>query len=492
MYKPEKPGLLCVIFFVFIGTAVAIATQQLFKTGAILVASSTLFAVLLIVFLPKLRGFSQKHTLISVLIVVTAAVIPRIVFLYFVKTIPAGDFQTYNLLANGIAGGTLLTDSSIPVRYASVFPHTVAYPAFLSVFLRIYNNTAFWSELLSVVCFSASAVVVGMIAEQIQRGGFLSGGLLFGLFPSGIYYSALMTTESLFVLLMLISVSVFICFMRISLTEGWVVQKLLILLAFSVSLSLANAVRPLGYIILAASLIMLILHGFKGRHRRAVKVLMTIFIMLLLHASMTRFILNQTEALLNREIASSPSGFNLYVGMNAASRGQWNEGDSARFSEYAQNDGLEPQQIHDIFLGMGISRGLSHRSGVFGLLFSKLRVMWGSDSESVDYIKRAVDYKETRISVLKYEPLLKNTANIYYLSVLLTVLFWMIYGFITKSVSPIKLYPMLIILGMLALHSIVEAASRYHAPALPILCVLALPCRLQKSPYKTSKKTHFL
>jgi hypothetical protein len=474
LMKPEKPGIIDILFLLFLVLAVFAAARTLYFSGGLFVFFAAALSAVYVFFLPKTRRFSRKHKIASTFIILAAAVAPRIIFLYFITAKPAGDFETYNLLANGIAKGTLLTNPDMPVRYASIFPHTVSYPVFLSGFIRVYDNAVFWARVLSVICSGASAVISGVIAAKIQKENYLSGGLLYALFPSAIYYCALMATESLFIVLELSAILMFICFIRESGNHGAIPKKLFFIISFCVTLALANSVRPLGYVILIASAVTLILKGFAGMPYRIPKALAAIILIILFYTLSSAVLMQGTARLLGREIAASPAGFNIYVGMNTESRGKWNQSDSELFSEYARNNDLSPQRIHDRFLGMGVSRAVIAGFSLFKLAVSKFDVMWGGDHESVDYIKHAADARRTKVSFNKYEPCLKTAANIYYLAVLLAALYFTAAELISKSADPLKLYPALIILGIFGLHIIVEAASRYHAPALPLLCVFAV------------------
>jgi len=95
------------------------------------------------------------------------------------------------------------------------------------------------------------------------------------------------------------------------------------------------------------------------------------------------------ESIINQKIASTRIGWNLYVGMNISSHGQWNKNDSELFGRLIKETG--PNQAQKTFFNLGLNRlqNLIKEKKIISFISDKIITMWHADHESYDYVAGA-------------------------------------------------------------------------------------------------------
>lgn len=491
MEEREHPGFLSRALYVFISAFLLlvafVCVAALFKTSRhIVLPCSLAISAIIFLFMHKFREFSALHRLWSAVAIVAVAIVPRILFAIAVKTNPAGDFMTYHLFAGGVATNTMQSDPALPLRYASVFPHTVGFSVLLGSLMRVLSiSSSQAAVLIAVFAGAVSSLLTGTIAERVRRGSFLPAGLLFACLPSQIYYTALIATEPAFIMFMLLGVWIITIFIGKSRFSRAYWMPALASLFFAI----ANAIRPMGLVLAIASIITIAILAYPLLRRRAVERIISCTVLIVVYVLSNAAISAGVEALIGLQTAKSPVGFNLYVGMNAESKGKWCPEDSEVFSQMAGDLSNSPQQIHDEFFKMGLSRFNDTRSRLLTFMFDKFGVMWSEDEESLRYIKSALDHKNSFLALNRsYGPLASAAETIYFAWILLA-LFSIGMCWVRRDFPPLAIVPSLIVLGICAVHLILEAASRYHAPALPWIVVLAvsMPTLFRQDKYQVRK-----
>jgi hypothetical protein len=180
-----------------------------------------------------------------------------------------------------------------------------------------------------------------------------------------------------------------------------------------------------------------------------------------------------TSKVVGREIAKYPFGFNIYVGSNYASNGSWNAEDANTLTEIQKTPGITPQEIHNELLRLSWNRITSRSfSGNINFIYNKHSMIWPVDYESILYIKSGLIQEDIKFDFYKFESLLVKMSNFYYHTILLLCVFGGIILVLKKN-QGLPLFLVIIILGIIFLHMIVEVAGRYHFPAISIFSMLA-------------------
>jgi 4-amino-4-deoxy-L-arabinose transferase-like glycosyltransferase len=417
-------------------------------------------------FLFKIKLDKQLPVLL-LLLIVTAT--PRLIWIACIKVTPLSDFNTYHIIATALAKGEFTGGS-----YIALFPHYIGYPVLLAPFYMLFGSSPDVATLLNVFLSCGISLLIYCIGSNIfdKRYGLLSA-LIWALWPSQIFYTALVSTEILFTFLMLLCIYLFT---RILNGRNSVFLNLIKFIFLGVVCCLTNTIRPLGLIVLIAiCLYYFIFIIEKTEIKGSAFISKTIFLSSLLVAYfITSTIVSiATSKVVGREIAKYPFGFNIYVGSNYASNGSWNAEDANTLTEIQKTPGITPQEIHNELLRLSWNRITSRSfSGNINFIYNKHSMIWPVDYESILYIKSGLIQEDIKFDFYKFESLLVKMSNFYYHTILLLCVFGGIILVLKKN-QGLPLFLVIIILGIIFLHMIVEVAGRYHFPAISIFSMLA-------------------
>ncbi|WP_039764819.1 MULTISPECIES: ArnT family glycosyltransferase [unclassified Caldicellulosiruptor] len=447
----------------------------------LLLLMSVLIGSIILVLVNSKINISQlndKYILVTLFITATLLSLPLI---FFSEIMPNSDFLTYYLIAKNLLNGKIF----IP-NYIAVFPHTIAFSTFLSFVFRLFGPSILSAQLTGIVLSSLSVVFVYLIGQEVSKKqyGFIAA-LIWTLMPSRIFYSILICTENLFNAIALLSALIFLKAMNNTLP---IKNKYLNFVLIGVLFAILNSIRPNGIIVFIAFIVFYLLffeyksdrenvffffkiHLKKGLIVKSFFVL-TVFIAYFL----TSFSINLAiESKIKQQIATPRIGWNMYVGLNVSSHGQWNKKDSELFSKLIQEKG--PQQVQKTFFELGIKRlqDIIKDKKMKRFILDKVITMWHADHESYDYAAGAQPKNSrAKLKFSQNNKAAKLIFDTYYYIVLFTSLLELIMLTIKRGgLKPVILIGCFIILGTILLHIPFEVALRYKNHALLWFCFIS-------------------
>lgn len=235
--------------------------------------------------------------------------------------------------------------------YHAIFPHTLTYPAFLSVFMRVFGEGMDVAFVINHLAVLASALLVYGIAEKgLPKPVAMGAGILFALSPLSILYPRQVQAELLYGVLILAAVFVYL---RIG--EKRVLPAML---AVGILIGLANFFRPTALILVIALLLHLVLFRGGGLKKICAGGGLLLLSYLLISAGTQAGV----SALLQDNYPSSSYGWNLYEG--ASDTGSWNSEDAAEFSAKTEELG-DATAVQEYFAQKGIQRYMDMGTGIF-------------------------------------------------------------------------------------------------------------------------------
>lgn len=134
--------------------------------------------------------------------VLVTTVVVRLVWIATVNAQPVSDFLFYFLRSAEVAAGKGYLFNGHPTAY---WPP--GFPFVLAVFFKVFGSTLAVAKLVNVVLWTASAWCMYWLGKRI--GGPTAGlvaGLVVALYPEYVFFSGLVASENLFVLLASVSV----------------------------------------------------------------------------------------------------------------------------------------------------------------------------------------------------------------------------------------------------------------------------------------------
>ncbi len=440
------------------------------------------FTILIFSSFHLLKSICSARTRTLLIILLISTVVPRLIWNSLINVIPLADFETYNIFATAMSQGKITGHG-----YISIFPHTIGYPAVLSVFYRIFGAKVIVAQILNVFLACGISLMlfkVGSILKDRTCGFFAA--MIWALWPSQIFYTVLVSTEILFTFLMLLCIYVFL--KVISWKRNTVVSTAAFF-SIGVLAAVTNAIRPLALILIAAMIIYYLLFSEKMSGKRNLFTRIAfVFSLIIGYLVVSQIVTISISRAINKEVANLPIGFNLYVGVNYESGGTWNSEDSQTLTEVLKIPDIKAQEVHDIIINSALARIKARTLKDSLVLFvRKNSTMWLVDYDILNYIKAGLDRdKPGVLDFAKYENLLVKVSNLYYYIIMLLCLFGSVVNSRNTDNSGI-LFIVLIILGIVFLHAFVEVAGRYHFPAMSLFALVGSYCLINFKDFKRKK-----
>jgi hypothetical protein len=239
--------------------------------------------------------------------------------------------------------------------------------------------------------------------------------------------------------------------------------------------SVTNVIRPIGLIVFIAIFIYYLIFVAEKIKIKISSLTKIIFLTSLVvgYLVTSKFISIATSNVIDKEVAKYPFGFNIYVGSNYDSSGAWNAADSSTLTIIQKEPNITPQEIHNKLLKLSAKRVTSRSFfKTVQFLYNKHGMIWPVDHDSLVYIKSGLIQNDTKFDFYKFESLLIKVSNFYYYTILLLCVFGGTLLILRKN-QDLSLMLVIIILGIIFLHMIVEVAGRYHFPSISLFSIIA-------------------
>ncbi|HHW30767.1 MAG TPA: hypothetical protein GXX20_03700 [Clostridiaceae bacterium] len=374
--------------------------------------------------------------------------------------------------------------------YISIFPHTIGYPAVLSIFYRIFGAKVIVAQIMNIILSCGIAVLIYILGSKLhsRRCGVISA-IIWSLWPSQIFYVSFVSTETLFVFLNLLCIVFFIQILESRLNN---IISLILFILLGALCAFANSIRPVALITLVAICIFLVLYNvkrtsyfpydeviniyrpFETYNDKGFNKILILAVILMSYLITSKAIQAVISNKIERPLPSKPFGYSLYIGTNYDSNGVWNQDDANTLGTLMSDLNMTPQMIHDTLTKLAVNR-LKEKdtSQTVNLVWNKFNTMWSADSDFVNYMKNAIDEKSpsTYDFFSKYDRLLIRTSNFYYhVFLLIAGVGNLILLFRRKTY-----YSMIciIIIGYIVAHFFLEVAGRYHYPVISLISLLS-------------------
>jgi hypothetical protein len=184
-------------------------------------------------------------------------------------------------------------------------------------FYQLFGATYMVGQLASVIVATGSMILIYLIL--LKRYNFkvaCIGSMLFVVFPSYIFYSVLLGTETLFMLLLLL-----IIYLAMFINENMrFINNLDIYFIVVIFLGVSNFIRPMSILILLALSIMSPFI-FRSKKERLLKTISSAFTLLITMTITTSLLTVSMEKVMGTKFAKSAFGYSLYIGSNIKTTG---------------------------------------------------------------------------------------------------------------------------------------------------------------------------
>ena len=386
----------------------------------------------------------------------------NLVWVLVIRIQPFSDYDKYWQVAISLATGREIEDA----WYIAMYPHILGTASFLSVFVKLFGESVLMVSVLNVLLTTLSGLLIFFIClEFSDKETAAAASLLWAVCPCKLMLNSLVFSEPLYTCLILLFVLMLMQLHRgISgdKKEWWMCIVEGSLLGFL--LQCINIVRPIaGILIIALFIWLIMLRGDELKNPSLWKSwIFAVLPLLFIYFTAGNIWTSHVARVVGMEPAAVPI-YNIYVGFNESTQGQWSPEDMDLLFSYMSQPGVTPSMAQESLLPV-LKERLA--SGIdFGRLFSSKLIAFMGNDELGGYT-----YRFTRPEL--FVKLNMVICNVFYYGILLLAVYGLCRMFRGRSKSAELMMP-LYVLGLTLAHMLVEVANRYHYSIIPMLIIFA-------------------
>lgn len=403
----------------------------------------------------RLRDFLSGNELRNVLLLLTAAVLPRIAWQLAVPARVDSDYGLYARMGAYYAeNGKPFIDNYM----LTVAPNAVTYSAFTGLLMRIFGPSERTLVVFTGILNVCNILLVyGIGRKLVSAPRAFAAAVVFALLPENIFYSHTPGIEAPALFTSLLGL-----LLILDAKDRKTAVRILLCCLGGAALALSASIRANAYAVLIAAVILLL------RQKEAEKPGVRTIVMILAVIIGTGAVLLAGQALKNRLFAgqkpASGTGWPIYEGLDLENGGRWTPEKSERCVEVT--DHYPPEEADAIFRREGLERFGKYTLG------EKLRLFLR---------KGGAMYFETRYSLFALEGTEKElqlNRIAHYTWALCMAAF--IAGLGYRGRKPLTGYlraaaglPVTVILLTTAWHMIGTSIGRYHYMLIPFILISA-------------------
>ncbi|THE11342.1 hypothetical protein E1I69_15380 [Bacillus timonensis] len=391
------------------------------------------------------RYISNK---VFLLLLIVFSFLLRLGWVLLIKTPPESDFLILYRAAIDAAKGDFSFSETL---YFSSWVYQIGFTMFQALIISLFGKSLFILKFLNILFTVGIVVVIYLIARKLvnETAGRIAG-LLYAVYPSSIAMTSVLTNDHLSTLLFYLGFYLIITIKRNTLKAGLLIGLLI---------GLGNIIRPLGSLILLAILLYFLVYKIilanKDQRMPAIRSIIGIFAsyFIIMNVVSYAFI---AGGVTDYPLSNRAPYWKFLVGFNHETKGNYSAEDSAYMSKFAlgaERDSIEKDLVLE---------RLSDKKQVLMLFYDKFQIMWGYRDSSIIWSMSKVDM-----------PFYFHRVKIFEHSIYLFMLF-------LSLISMLKLKPknglllfMILTLGYVSVHFLIEIQTRYRYFIIPTFAMLA-------------------
>lgn len=411
--------------------------------------------------------------------------IVRLLVIRYIPLQQQGDFAENYTIAKLMINGATKNEW----QYYLLFPEKLVYPfIFLKPVMMCFGDNLEIALYANLVYSMLGVLLAGDVARRIS--GRLTSTLtifLLSFWPSHVLSANLVTSDAAMLLLLLGAVDIIaIVFNRKekSLYDVKPTGILKMLVLLGIVLSIASSIQISALFLLLIYCVMQLFVTVDPTNkirldgsRYVVSQPLVCIIVVLICYTVMNFAMGQMLYKITGEKITSGftiPGYNLMVGLNNESKGQWNEEDNVFLTEtYAETESVPMTQ--QACMDVAIQRLQMGSDNVINLMTEKFCKVWSTDDFAIDWILYYAGQQNTLTPEL--QSLLEEIrplGRVMYMALLLFAAIGCMEAWRRRwAPPPMVLVCMLFFLGTALSHMLLETQVRYHYNMIPFLILLA-------------------
>ena len=431
---------------------VGIVSFQKFFSFSSLYEFVTIIGSILVIAMISILLFKIRDTKKFVVLLFIIAFVVRYLWIIFVDTYPTSDFKIMYDAALELAKGNY--ESVFYTGYFSVWVYQLGFTGYLAIILKLFNNSLFVVKFINVIIISFITIIIYFSAKKLVNEKIARiPAILYALYVGSIVNTSVLTNQHLATLLFYLAILLILS--DVNRKFRWILVGLFI--------ALGQIIRPEGPIVILALLLFLIfknINDIKELKKSLLEfcgIVLTISIIIkvvsfgFINAGITQYELSNRDPL-----------WKFVCGFNHDTKGTYSAEDSDYLDQFG---GIGPErQKAELEL---IKERLSQPKKLAITLAYKYTIMWALNDTSLQ-----LSFTENVDKPMLYDISLKLEKIQY---IIITVMFMLgIINIIKKKdgFNNNHIY-LIIFLGYVLAHLLIEVQTRYRYFALPIFFIIA-------------------
>lgn len=433
-----------------------------------------------------LNSKGEKYTEIAfVVLILAGAAVVRIIAIYAFPMEPASDYKTYYEIAELLYKGTIQKEGKGYCNYIAMFPHVMGYCTILKILFTFTGVSVLAGQYLNIFFSVATVFIVYKIARKLSgKIAALIALVLCAFWPSQVLYITMLSAEYSFTFFLFLCVWILISLIKdYDGNTKQAARGIILHLLLGVLIAITAAIRPMALILLIAIIIALFPQRMKlpvmpyNSIPLSVRMLekgwIRCILIVLPYMILSNVITTSIELEINKTLpsASTSFGYNLLVGLNTDSQGGWNDEDAALLYSSMEETG-SASQAHITCRDLAVQRLINNPKGIFNLFVNKYELLWGNDDYGATW-NIAFLGEQGNLTQEKSDFLynIRDINDIIYIITIFFALIAMIY--LWKAEGNFAYVLVLLYLGTVGMHLLVESQNRYHYFVLEVFMILA-------------------
>ena len=453
----KKASLYVVIIITLISLGLMI-NLNISDAEKIHVTSSQKMYVLIYFLLALCAGYAlykvkdQKYFILGLFGV---AFIIRLIWVLNINSQPVSDFtQMYKGAQNILNGNTDLVRNS---EYFRVWVYQLGFAFFQSNILRIFGDSIEVLKVTNAFISACIPVVIFLICNNLKRSkGSRIPALIYCFYVTSIAMTSVLTNQHLATLLIYIGLYIFMKYDK----------SYIGLIFFGIIISLGNVIRPEGIIVMIGIILFLIFKDFDNIRNIKVFAINNITkpMLILIVYMMTTTLVSATfkgMGLTDYNLGNREPYWKFVVGLNVGHNGLWNPDDGDLVNKYSLGEERDEFEKKLIFKRLG------NKEEIVKLFKRKFEYMWsGSDWGSISF---ALNYEEAPKDLRQ---ILLRTEKLQFIGIVILAFVSIIISIRKRIYLDNYHLFMILFIGYVLSHLIVEVQTRYRYFIIPCMIIL--------------------
>lgn len=388
----------------------------------------------------------NKKIIISLIVI---GIVLRLLLLLFNYGEVFSDEATF--YSNAI---NLSTHIPLNNRYIAMFPYLYSYIFLLGNVMKLFTTKFITVVILNIIMDITASYFAYLFGKKIKNKEFgIILMLIWLLNPFQILWCMKALPITVVNLCFIISLYIFACLIK----QNKIINTILLSLLLGINLGISNSFRPIFIIFVIAIFLYylyLIIFLKSNYKNKLISFILILLCFIGINNSYTKLVSNKTKY----NIGGS-SGWTLYLGSNLESNGAWFPSDE--YNELMASDNFNPPDIHNYFKEKAIENYKSYSILKITKLYAKKYSTLTSNLSYYTY--------ENTIGIYTNKKIIRIILYIFWFILILSNICIILRK--DKNIDNI-LFIMVLEIGLLLSHLLVEVSPRYFIPTLvPIMLI---------------------